>query len=310
MRALLLLCTVLVACSSSAKQPAKPGTGTGEGSTTDDATAPSSVKVALGNLVVPNAIAVTRTTFEHFVVASFVHDTIGPGAPCLKELERGVVATYQVQTPEPSSYFVLEGNLPKATALKCIPESFKMAPDGGIAVDVEQSGELVVFDLGDLGQVYAAWRDRYVVVGEQKQVTAALGSATDTANPWLARIAASGTAPIWAYRTDRLPESLFGIAAQAYLVELDRLVLSPQVQFAGRMTIWYRSGADAVQAARRVKAGELLVQGTQGLVDAFVQMKVKQNGNAITMTFDQTMFSLVDIDDFMNLVSRWAAGVN
>lgn len=301
-----LLALSLVACSSSAKPSARSGSGSATRVEPGDPASPAAAKLGVGNLVVPTANAVTRTTFEHFVVASYVHDLIGPGAPCLRELEAAVVATYQVQTPEPSSYFVLEGNLPQAAVEKCIPEAFK----GKVDVHVKKDGELAVFELGDLGQVFAAWRDRYVVVGERAHVAAALASSTDASNPWPARVAAAGTAPIWAYRTDRLMESLFAAVSKSYLVQLDRLATKPQPQFTGRLIIWYGNASDAAVVHRRARAGELTVQGTQGLVDTFRSMKITHDGTTVTMTFDQTTFALVDLDELLALASRWAAGQN
>lgn len=296
---------LLVACSSTKPAPTPTTGGTAPVIRVEpDPTTVQTAQLQIANLVAPAATAVTRTPYEHFPVAGYVHDLIGAGAPCWRELERGVLATYQIQTPEPSSYFVIEGSLPQATAWRCVPESFK----GNVEVKVKKDGELVVFDLGELGSVYAAWRGRYIVVGERRQVEAALRTPTDASNPWLARLAPTSAAPIWQYRTDRLMESLFGATSLAYLVELDRLVTKPAPQFAGRAIIWYRSGSDAAVVGRRVKAGELSVQGSPGLVDTFRQMKVEQEGAKVTLSFDHHTFALVDIDEVLQLASKWAAG--
>lgn len=296
---------LLVACSSAKPTPAPKTSGSATVIRVEPD--PNTVQVAqlqIANLVAPAATAVTRTPYEHFPVAGYIHDLIGAGAPCWAELEKGVLATYQIQTPEPSSYFVVEGSLPQAAVERCVPEAF----EGSVDVELKKEGELVVFDLGELGAVYAAWRGRYVVVGERRHVEAALRAPADTANPWVARLAQTSKAPLWQYRTDRLMESLFGATSTAYLVELDSLVTKPAPQFTGRAIIWYRSGSDAAVVGRRVKAGELSVQGSPALVDTVRQMKVAQDGPKVTLAFDHHTFALVDLDELLQQASRWAVG--
>ena len=290
--------------AASTKPAAKPGNAGAVVRVDPDPDAITNQQLVIANLVIPSANAVTRTPFEHFAIATFVRDLIGTGAPCWADLERAVLAAYQIQTPGPSSYFVLEGSFDRATVERCVPTTFA----GKVDVQVRKDGELAVFDMADLGSVYVAWRGRFVVVGEKGQVTAALQAPNHTTSPWPQRLAETTAAPVWQYRTDRMMESLFAATSTAYLVELDRLVLKPQPQFTGRVVIWYRSGSDAAVVGRRVRAGELSIQGTQGLVDAFRQMKVTQDGAKLTLGFDHGTFNLVDLDELLQLATRWAAG--
>lgn len=102
-----------------------------------------------------------RTKIENFPVLAIAKQLTDP-QPCWTELINKVTGAYQVLQGG-TSYFIVEGNVPRDELEKCIPVTFLANPkirddDGMLAVD------------SPVGTAYGAWRGNFLVFGTRDQV--------------------------------------------------------------------------------------------------------------------------------------------
>ncbi len=130
----------------------------------------------LAHLISPATTSVMRTKIENFPVLAVAKQLTDPAQTCWPDLIKKVTAAYQVLL-DGTSYFIVEGDLPRADLEKCIPVTFLANPkirddDGMLAVE------------SPVGTVYGAWRGNFLVFGTREQVVATVG---EHESAWVAR---------------------------------------------------------------------------------------------------------------------------
>jgi len=146
---------------------------------------------AIGGLVLADATTVSAWRPTEFPFLTTIEGTVTDLFRCWRELEEKVEIAYQVFAPPGGSYVILVGDLPRQRVEACAEE---MLLDNRVLEDeLRHDGELTIATTG-LGEVYAAWRDRYVVLGTRDHVVRALARSGSPA--WLSRDAIPDTAAL------------------------------------------------------------------------------------------------------------------
>ena len=258
----------------------------------------------VAELVSDDVTGVARSTKEAFPVASYVTGLFrGPVPACWTQLVDAITAGYQLEVPG-SSYFVIEGALPQAEVERCVVEALHDI----MPVTTRRDGELVVFETGRTGPVYAAWRGGRIVAGTKPQVEAALRGSAKTRAAWRDRIASLPAGALAMWRGDHLMANLFGLPTKQYVLVLDQID-KQRPFFAGRVVVEYTRDGDAELAARRMEQGELhlKVKAPPELTAAFKRMTVKHHGKTVELAFDMNAFAGLDMAVLQALVDDLAA---
>ncbi len=250
---------------------------------------PAPPTVALPDLISPAAVFALRTRPDLFLPLLYIKPLLGADvAPCWTDLTAKLVAAWQIQVPLPprgrDSYFLLEGDLPRAKVESCLTTAIANA-----SVHLREVDGLLEVSASAGRATFAAWRDNFIVVGPYDLVSAAIApSAPDPR--WAPLVTTHGNAPIYAAAIDDTMAKLFGAATTTWRVAFDRLDRS-NGSFAGRIVAAFTTAGDAAIVARRIKQGELaLPADSPELVDAFKRLTVKQDQAVLTITFDSSMF--------------------
>jgi hypothetical protein len=116
----------------------------------------------LANLISPATTSVMRTKIDNFPVLAIAKQLTDSAQTCWPDLIKKVTAAYQILL-DGTSYFIVEGDIPRDDLEKCIPVTFVANPkirddDGMLAVE------------SPVGTVYGAWRGNFVVFGTRAQV--------------------------------------------------------------------------------------------------------------------------------------------
>lgn len=288
MRALVLL--LVVACSKTAPAPAPP----------PPPSPPAPPPVELADLISADAVGVLRQPPDQFAVLLYTRDLVkGPDGAvptCWTDLERRVVAGYQVSLPV-GSYFVLEGELPQEQVIDCAGTATRGLITGA------RRGDLVEFTTPS-APAYAAWRGNYVVLGNKAQVEQAVGTHTpDLIQRWRALIGEPAAAPVWIVRTDAAFLDLVGAPTTSYVIVIDTMEGPPKSFVAGRFVVHYASPQDADTGERHLEdwiaRGKFprKIQGPAEVVALYDQLAtalqrapIKRDGAALELRFDSDMF--------------------
>jgi hypothetical protein len=248
--------------------------------------------VVLDSLISSNVVAILKTKPDHFASLKYLQPMLGPRTPpCWSALEAKLVASYELHVPNVdgkgrTTYWILEGDLPRAEVERCVPPAIR-----AWAVDMQADGDLLSFSVPDGTRLYAAWKPPFVVVGPRDLVNGALSSRP--VPRWHDLLGAvPPTVPVWWASDDGLFSDLLGVSTKHYAVAIERLELAPNRYFAGRATVTYHSAGDAAIAARRIKQGEvqLAFRVTPDILESFKRFKVKQTGAVVEIGFDLGMF--------------------
>ncbi len=277
------------------------------------ATTPVASPTTPEELLAPGAVLVLRSRPDLFIPLAYTKELFAhvPVPACWTDLESNLVAGWQIQLPgadgRRTSYFLLEGDLPRALIATCIPAA--LAPI--IPMTAHDVGDLLELDDGMGRKTYAAWRGRFIVVGSRDLVTAATTPTTPAIRArWHQAITsalAHPGAPTWAASFDDIALDLFGPKAISFQFVIDTLSHEPQ-KLVGRVIATYGTAADAATAATRVKEAKLSLPASPALLAALGQLKVTQDGLVVTVGFDYAMFSAVSQADVAALIGTLAAG--
>jgi hypothetical protein len=255
--------------------------------------------VELASLISDDAVGVVRQPGKDFPVVLYTHELVvdnGEIPPCWAKLEHAITAGYQISLPV-SSYFILEGELAKAEVEACVPSATRgmVKGDGG--------RDVVAFE-GPAGTVYAAWRGRYVVLGNREQVDhATQAHAPDAVAHWRGVLSTPGAATTWVLRTDDAFADLLGAPTTSYLLVIDKLEPPPASFLSGRFVVHYASAQDVAtgerhlkdwiargQFPRRIAGPAEAVALFDRLAAALQRARITLDGTVLTLSFDSTMF--------------------
>ncbi len=265
--------------------------------------------LAVETLVAANVVGVTRMRPDLFLPLRYLRPLLASPPPtCWTDLEKALVATYQLQAPKAgggtTAYWILEGNLPRTTVVSCLPVAIQQTP-----VTLEPQGDLLAISGPDGATTYAAWRGPYVVIGARDLVNGTQPAAPEVQARWRElSLSADASAPIWYGSMDALLGDLFGVPTVRYELVFERLETAPTMFFSGRAVITYATPDDAAIAARRIKQGELqLPFDAPELADSFKRMKVIQNGPIVEIRFDLGVFGGVDAETLLRYAAKLLA---
>ena len=255
--------------------------------------------------MLPEATGVLRGTAQDFPLIAFFSSLLPSPPPCWTRLHAAIKAGYQLELPDGSSYFVIEGALPRSEV-----ESCARGLQGVLPISIEPQGELVVFDAGQLGTAYVAWRGAVVIAGTSAQVTkAAVANGAGPTRTWRERLATLPPGPLAMWRSDPLLATILGVPTTSYVFAFETMQKTPEPFFTGRLIIEYSTLAEAAEAARRITAGQLdpEIAAPPELVESFKRMKVTQIDKRVVAAFDLDTFAGVDLGILQAWVANWTA---
>ena len=276
-----------VACKKSSTAPAKS----------------SSEAVRVEQLISTDTVGVFRQPPDMYFVMSYVDQLMaGLGdsgaAPCWTQLTKKVKTGYQMSLPA-SSYFIVEIDGPMPTPAE-VTTCMKTATHGDMVG--KQDGALYTLTT-PMGDVYAAWRAPFIVIGNKQQVEAALKTPTaETAARWQALIAPVASTPTYMVRIDHMVDDLVGENAASYTFTMDKLEKAPKPFFAGRFIIHYTTPAAAESGERLIRdwsgRGEFprrvpdykIMQHFDALAAGIQKTKITRTGTTLEIAFDTDMF--------------------
>lgn len=247
---------------------------------------------AVEELISRDAVGVSRQTKEMFFVLSYVRQIADESQGCWVHLLDRLTAGYQISVPGPDSYFIAEGELPRDEVIRCIPATFPIGPK------VKDQGDIVAFETS-IGNVYAAWRGRFVVFGKEAHVKAAIEPSAETATRWRPLVARSKAAPVWATWVGGEYAHLVGAGTTDVTLTIDKFEQTPKPFMAGRCIANYQSPTAAQEGLAFIEkwtgAGKWPVEipasrDIAALFDriaaAIGKMKITQTGNTVELAFD------------------------
>ncbi len=277
-----------VACKKSSTSPAKT----------------SSEPVRVEQLVSTDTVGVFRQPPDMYFVMSYTDQLMaGLGgesgaAPCWTQLTKKVKTGYQMSLPV-SAYFVVEIDGPMPTQAE-VTACLKTATHGDMVG--KQDGPLYALST-PMGDVYAAWRAPFIVIGNKQQVEAALKTPTAaTTARWQALIAPVASAPTYMVRIDHLVDDLVGEHASSYTFTMDKLEKTPKPFFAGRFIIHYATPAAAENGERLIRdwsgRGEFprrvpdykIMQQFDAMAAGIQKTKITRTAATLEIAFDTDMF--------------------
>ncbi len=268
MKIALGIACVLAACGS--KKPEPPAT--------------------LANLISPETMSVMRTSIDNFPILGVTRTLIDPAQSCWPELVKKVTSAYQILL-DGSSYFIVEGDVPRADLEKCIPVTFLASPkvrddDGMLAVESQ------------VGTAYAAWRGNFVVFGSRDQVVAAVAQHDAALVAKWEKLLPTKAAMMAAVSIDLRYSNLMGPGVADWSLSLDKVTKEP-LFLAGKFVVHYKTPDDAAKGLAYIKdwsgkgkfplaieADPSIVSGFDAFAGAVGKLSPAVNGTELVMAFD------------------------
>lgn len=231
-----------------------------------------------------------RTKLEIFPVYTVTKDLVDPAQSCWPALVRKVTAAYQIML-DGNSYFIVEGDLPRADLESCIPVTFLGNPP---VKDVD--GMLAVQSLA--GTAYAAWRGNFIVIGTRPQVVDAIAT-HDAA--WVAKWEAllpKAPAEMAMVSIDTRYSPMMGEHVAEWAVTIDKFGTNPPFM-SGSARVRYASAEAAKQGFAFIKdwsskgkfpfaieADADVVAAFDGFAAAVGRLEPKLTGSEVVIPFD------------------------
>lgn len=207
--------------------------------------------------------------------------------PCWQALVKKVKGSYAFQdTAHELSVIILEGDLPRAEIEACAPTALT----GQVATTVERDGEHAVFVVGELGKVYASWRDGLVFVSSKEGIAAVESGARST-EPWAQRLQKLPRGQLITASTDPTAGKVLGLPSKGY-----DIVVEDTLQGRGRLYLRMGSPADAAAAAKQIKENTIEWPGKPpvGLGDTVATLPVTVRGDTVEIEFDSQRLGALD----------------
>ncbi len=244
----------------------------------------------LANLISPATTSVMRTKIDNFPILAIAKQLTDPAQTCWPDLIKKVTAAYQVLL-DGDSYFIVEGDLPRADLEKCIPVTFLANPkirddDGMLAVE------------SPAGTAYGAWRGNFLVVGTRAQVVAAVGEHEPA---WVAKWEALlPTQPSEMAMTsiDLRYAGMMGDDVADWNLMIDKFGANPPV-FSGTFTVHYQTPAAATKGLAfikdwstrgkfpvKIEADADIVAAFDGFAAAIGKLEPQVSGGELVLAFD------------------------
>jgi len=241
------------------------------------------------NLISADTVSVMKSKLDGFFVLLYARKLMDI-QPCWNDLEKRVVAGYQMSIGN-DSYFIVEGDLPREDVEKCVKVNFKIPPK------VTADGDLVAFDTPGVGTVHAAWRGRYIVFGSKRLVEPALDAPPEVAAKWKPLLP-TGPTEMAMTSIDRRVAPLIGDGLADWSLVIDKLTREP-VFMSGKFTAHYATPADATKGHAYIKdwssrgkwpiaidAHPDILAAFDGFAATIGKLDPKVNGTELAMSFN------------------------
>ena len=198
------------------------------------------------------------------------------------------------------SVIVLEGDLPRAEIESCLPEALKSSP---FPITIEQDGEYAVFVAGEMGKVYATWRDGFVFASTKEGIEA-VTNGPRSKEPWPQRLARLPKAQMISASIDPVAGKLFGLSSAGYDLVVDD------------MDAGARQGDRVVRLAGRCHHGREAAHREHGQVAADPAGEARRDAREIAgdgarelveIAFDRAAFGALDAKRSMGMRSESVA---
>lgn len=233
---------------------------------------------------------VVTTVTQYFVPDPTIMmlSTLGAGeVPCWKALVAKVKGSYAFQdAAHELSVVILEGDLPRAEIEACVPSALT----GQVAATIERDGEHAVFVVGELGKVYASWRDGLLFVSTKEGIEA-VESGARSKEPWAQRLARLPRGQLITAAVDPLAGKLLGLPSPGYDIVVEDTLLGR-----GRLYLRLGSATDAAAAAKQIKENKVAWPGTPpvGLGDIVSTLPVTVRDDTVEIEFDRQRLGALD----------------
>lgn len=244
----------------------------------------------LAHLISPATTSVMRTKIDNFPVLAIAKQLTDPAQTCWPELIKKVTAAYQVLL-DGTSYFIVEGDLPRADLEKCIPVTFLANPkirddDGMLAVE------------SPVGTAYGAWRGNFLVFGTREQVVAAVGEHEPA---WVAKwdkLLPTRPTEMAMASIDLRYAGMMGDDVADWNLTIDKFGANPPF-LSGTFTVHYQTPAAATKGLAFIKdwstrgkfpvqipADADVVAAFDGFAASVGKLEPKVTGSELAMAFD------------------------
>jgi hypothetical protein len=249
--------------------------------------------------IVADANGLLRSPAKVFPIFSML-GTMFADEPCWSQLVGKVSAAYQVTVAGAhKNYVIIDGDLRRDDIASCATRLARMGV--AFAHDDDDLDRIALRDF----TVYAAWRDRLLVVGTKSGVTDALAAhPAAQVKAWHDRIAALPSAPMAAWSNQPLVSLFIGLPTRDFTLGMTTDGVIPAKAFSIRIAARFETAADATEAVRRFKTGTFTpgVDPPPAMVAGLARAKLSTAGDTATLVLDQDTFANLD---FATL-STWA----
>ena len=211
-------------------------------------------------------------------------------APCWSALVAKVKGSYAFQDASRElSVIILEGDLPRAEVEQCLPEALKSSP---FPITIEKDGENAVFVAGEMGKVYATWRDGFLFASTKEGIEAVM-TGPRSKEPWPQRLARLPKAQMISASIDPVVGKLFGFSSPGY-----DLVVDDMEKGRGKVFVSFGSPADAAAAAKQLTENTVKWPPTppEKLGETLAKLPVTVRGSSVEITFDREAFGALDAE--------------
>jgi len=146
-----------------------------------------------------------------------------------------------------------------------------------------------VFAAGEMGKVYAMWRDGFVFVSTKEGLDAVMTGPRST-EPWAARLARLPAAEMVSTSNDRIAATVLGVPSPGY-----DLVIDSMVESRGKLIVRLGSAADAAKVAKQITDNTIPWPPTPPakLGEAVAKLPVAVVGTTVEVQFDRKIFEAV-----------------
>ena len=219
-------------------------------------------------------------------------------APCWSALVAKVKGSYAFQDASRElSVIILEGDLSRAEVEGCLPEALASSP---FPITIEKDGEYAVFVAGEMGKVYATWRDG-LLFASTKEGIEAVTNGPRSKEPWPQRLARLPKAQMISASIDPVAGKLFGLSSSGY-----DLVVDDMEHGRGKVLVSFGSPADAAAAAKQLTENTIKWPPTppEKLGETLAKLPVTVRGPAVEITFDREAFGALDAEALDSYAKR------
>lgn len=219
----------------------------------------------------------------------------GAEGQCFGTLRDKMAWGYQLHAGD-SSYFIIEGDLPRPEVAACARRAFLLP------VTAKDEGDTVVFTYGGTDEIHAAWRGRYVVIGSREQVKRAL--AGEGVHDWRAHVARLSKVPMHSITLADYSSRLFDVPSSRLEIIATKL---GEGHFDVTLQLHYDRKADASHVHEQMTKGQVAMAGAPSqLAETLRRTHPTLRDSAVELRVDSAQLTDIDLEPIMAWVQAQA----